>query len=65
MSAWEIVINHALGKLSLPMPPAEYIPSRIADCEKVGLTAVPRHITRPLSFRRILVALTRRPGALA
>ncbi len=26
---WEIVIKHALGKLSLPVPPAEYVPVRV------------------------------------
>jgi PIN domain nuclease of toxin-antitoxin system len=29
-AVWEIVIRHALGKLRLPLPPAEYIPDRVA-----------------------------------
>ena len=29
-SARETVIKHALGKLRLPLPPAEYIPDRVA-----------------------------------
>ena len=28
-SAWEIAIKHALGKLRLPEPPAQYVPSRL------------------------------------
>jgi PIN domain nuclease of toxin-antitoxin system len=30
-SAWEIVIKHSLGKLSLPLPPSEYIPARLSE----------------------------------
>jgi PIN domain nuclease of toxin-antitoxin system len=29
-SSWEIAIKYALGKLPLPQPPAEYVPSRMA-----------------------------------
>lgn len=37
-SAWEIAIKYALGKLPLPVPPAEYVPSRMG---RAGTTAVP------------------------
>ena len=29
-SAWEIVVKFGLGKLSIPQPPMEYIPDRMA-----------------------------------
>lgn len=29
-SVWEIVIKHAIGKLRLPLPPREYVPTRVA-----------------------------------
>jgi PIN domain nuclease of toxin-antitoxin system len=63
-SAWEIVIKHALGKLSLPLPPAEYLPSRMAALGHLSLpveqhhalrvAALPAHHKDP--FDRILVA---------
>ena len=28
LSAWEIAINHRLGRLPLPLPPTIYVPSR-------------------------------------
>ena len=34
-SSWEIAIKHALGKLTLPAPPARYVPQQIA---KTGVT---------------------------
>ena len=37
-SAWEIAIKHALGKLELPLPPADYVPSRM---ERVAVTPLP------------------------
>src|SRR5258708_20593646 len=30
VSAWEIAIKYSLGKLQLPEPPAEFVPSRMA-----------------------------------
>jgi PIN domain nuclease of toxin-antitoxin system len=44
-SAWEIVIKHGLGKLRLPLPPAEYIPDRVAA---LG------HGTAPIELRHVL-----------
>ncbi len=40
VSAWEIVIKWSLGKLNLPNPPAQYVPSRMT---MLGLR--PLHIT--------------------
>jgi PIN domain nuclease of toxin-antitoxin system len=28
VSAWEVCVKHALGKLPLPCPPSEYVPDR-------------------------------------
>jgi len=63
-SAWEIVIKHALGRLSLPLPPAEYIPSRmtalgnlslpVAQTHVLAVAALPPHHKDP--FDRILIA---------
>ncbi|MGK3974148.1 type II toxin-antitoxin system VapC family toxin [Sorangium sp. So ce118] len=63
-SAWEIVIKHALGKLSLPMPPADYIPSRMAALDHRSLPIEQRHALQVAGlpphhrdpFDRILVA---------
>lgn len=62
--AWEISIKHALGKLVLPAPPAEYVPSRMAA---QGATALPVQLSHALRagalpvhhhdpFDRLLVA---------
>lgn len=63
-SAWEIAIKHALGRLRLPMEPAEYVPSRLAATGTVPLPIqhvhalrvgqLPRHHRDP--FDRMLVA---------
>jgi PIN domain nuclease of toxin-antitoxin system len=37
-SAWELAIKHALGRLVLPAPPAEYVPSRMS---RSGISALP------------------------
>ncbi|KYG06060.1 type II toxin-antitoxin system VapC family toxin [Sorangium sp. So ce296] len=63
-TAWEIVIKHALGKLSLPIPPAEYIPSRMAALGHLSLPIEQRHTLQVAGlpphhkdpFDRILVA---------
>jgi PIN domain nuclease of toxin-antitoxin system len=39
-SAWEIAIKHALGKLQLPEPPAEYVSRLIAQS---GVSSLPVH----------------------
>lgn len=63
-SAWEIVIKHSVGRLSLPHAPAEYIPSRLAALGNVSLPVAQAHVLRlaalPLHhkdpFDRILIA---------
>ena len=63
-SAWEIAIKHALGKLQLPEPPEDYIPSLM---KRTGMTPLPvlhRHALRVASlpphhgdpFDRLLIA---------
>ena len=44
-SAWEIAIKHGLGRISLPEPPARYVPSRIAANRITGL---------PIQFQHVL-----------
>lgn len=63
-SAWEIAIKYALGMLPLPLPPAEYVPTRmergdtaalpIAHDHALRVAALPRHHRDP--FDRLLVA---------
>ncbi|REJ85550.1 MAG: type II toxin-antitoxin system VapC family toxin [Acidobacteria bacterium] len=63
-SSWEIAIQHALGKLELPLAPTEYVPSRMASSGVLGLpiehahalhvASLPPHHTDP--FDRLLVA---------
>lgn len=69
-SAWEIAIKYNLGKLPLPEPPAEYVPSRLATSGTAPLTvehrhalhvaSLPRHHRDP--FDRLLVAQARLDG---
>jgi PIN domain nuclease of toxin-antitoxin system len=42
-SSWEIAIKYALGKLPLPGPPGEYVPSRIASSGTATLPVEHRH----------------------
>jgi PIN domain nuclease of toxin-antitoxin system len=63
-SAWEIAIKYQIGKLSLPEPPATYVPSRLrrsattplpVDVAHVLRTSeLPAHHTDP--FDRLLIA---------
>ena len=63
-SSWEISIKHALGRLALPLPPGEYVPSRmqtsgvlglaIEHSHALGVADLPRHHSDP--FDRLLVA---------
>jgi PIN domain nuclease of toxin-antitoxin system len=63
-TAWEIVIKHSLGKLSLPVPPAEYIPGRMAALGHLSLPIEQRHALQVAGlpphhkdpFDRVLVA---------
>lgn len=63
-SSWEIAIKFALGKLPLPVPPAEYVPGRMETSGALPLPiqhshalhagALPRHHADP--FDRLLIA---------
>ena len=63
-SSWEIAINHRLGRLPLPLPPSEYVPSRMQTSGVLGLPVEHAHALRvaelpPLHrdpFDRLLVA---------
>lgn len=62
--AWEIAIKHALGKLTLPLAPAVYVPARvnalgfnplpITIAHALAVSALPNHHNDP--FDRIMVA---------
>jgi len=43
-SSWEIAIKHALGKLPLPAPPGQYVPSRMVATGVTGLAVEHRHV---------------------
>lgn len=70
-SSWEIAIKHSLGKLTLPAPPARYVPEQIA---MTGVTPLPVEHSHALRvaelpphhrdpFDRRLVAQTELEGA--
>jgi PIN domain nuclease of toxin-antitoxin system len=42
-SSWEIAVKYALGKLELPEPPPEFVPSRMARSGVLGLAVEHRH----------------------
>ncbi|MEH2043489.1 type II toxin-antitoxin system VapC family toxin [Nostoc sp.] len=64
VSAWEIVIKNKLGKLNLPEPVEEYIPSRLAINRFESLPIQMSHVLQVASlpsihrdpFDRILIA---------
>jgi PIN domain nuclease of toxin-antitoxin system len=64
VSAWEIAIKHALGKLDLPEPPTRYVPTRMMRLRTVPLSVEHAHAlqvsTLPLHhhdpFDRLLIA---------
>jgi PIN domain nuclease of toxin-antitoxin system len=45
-SAWEIAIKHSLGRLRLPMDPADYVPSRMAATRTSPLSIHHSHALR-------------------
>lgn len=63
-SVWEVVIKHARGKLQLPVPPAEFVPSRMARDGITGIAIEHAHVLQvthlPLHhhdpFDRIIIA---------
>ena len=63
-SSWEIAIKHSIGRLRLPIEPADYVPSRMSTS---GTEALPIHHTHALAvtslpelhndpFDRLLIA---------
>lgn len=44
VSAWEIVLKHSKGKLRLPVDPAEYLPTRMAETVTDPLALWHRHV---------------------
>ena len=64
VSSWEIAIKVALGKLSLPEPPARYVPSRMTQhaigglafehADALAIAQLPDHHDDP--FDRALIA---------
>jgi PIN domain nuclease of toxin-antitoxin system len=63
-SSWEIAIKYSLGKLPLPLSPAEYVPSRmeasgtsalpVLHSHALHVTTLPLHHKDP--FDRLLIA---------
>ncbi len=64
VSSWEIAIKYALGKLQLPVPPGEYVPSRMSDGGVAALAVQHHHALRVAElpphhrdpFDRLLIA---------
>jgi PIN domain nuclease of toxin-antitoxin system len=69
-SAWEIAIKHALGRLPLPVPPAQYVPSRMSRAGIAALPVLHAHALRVAElpphhrdpFDRLLVAQAQHEG---
>ena len=63
-SVWEVVIKHARGRLHLPSPPLEFVPSRMTRDRITGLTIEFAHVLQvahlPLHhqdpFDRVIIA---------
>lgn len=51
-SSWEIAIKYALGKLPLPLPPMEYVPTRMETSGTMPLPIQHRHALRAGSLPR-------------
>ena len=64
VSSWEIAIKHRLGKLDLPAPPAEFVPTRMQATGLLPLVVTHAHALRVAElpdhhrdpFDRLLVA---------
>ena len=64
VSTWEVCIKHALGKLPLPCPPADYVPDRrrklaiaplgLEEPDVLAVAKLPAHHRDP--FDRMLVS---------
>ena len=70
-SSWEIAIKYALGRLALPVPPSDYVPSRMVRSGTRGLVVEHRHALQVATlpphhsdpFDRLLVAQAQLDGA--
>lgn len=70
VSAWEIAIKYARGKLPLPEPPAAYVPSRmrrdaigglpVTHAHALHVATLPHHHNDP--FDRLLIAQAQLEG---
>ena len=64
VSSWEIAIKHTLGKLDLPAPPSEFVPTRmqvtgvlpliVTHSHALRVATLPEHHRDP--FDRLLIA---------
>jgi PIN domain nuclease of toxin-antitoxin system len=71
-SAWEISIKYSMGRLPLPVPPSDYVPSRMARSGTSGLPVEHRHALHVAGlpahhrdpFDRLLVAQAQLEGAV-
>jgi PIN domain nuclease of toxin-antitoxin system len=69
-SAWEIAIKSSLGRLRLPMDPAEYVRTRLLQSQTVPLAISHEHALRVASlpahhrdpFDRLLIAQAQLEG---
>ncbi len=69
-SAWEIAIKYGLGKLPLPVPPEEYVPSRLRMSKTEPLAIRLDHVLRVATlphkhrdpFDRLIVAQAKLEG---
>ena len=69
-SVWEIAIKYALGRLALPLPPEEYVPSRMQQSATSPLPVTHLHALRAASlpmhhddpFDRLLIAQAQSEG---
>ena len=70
-SAWEIAIKYSLGRLALPVPPPDYVQSRMARSGTRGIPVEHRHALHVATlphhhrdpFDRLLVAQSQLEGA--
>lgn len=46
VSSWEIVIKYRLGKLDLPVPPGEFVPTRMRQTGMLPLVVTHAHAVR-------------------
>ena len=66
VSAWEISIKYALGKLELPLEPVQYIPTRLQLNQTIVLPVKLEHVLRVAQlphhhsdpFDRLLIAIS-------